>query len=59
MLYKNTVVVQTMNEERDDFAAFEFFLERTAIREIDGGLKRFWQRVSPRLIHGVTASKGA
>ncbi|SEC00870.1 hypothetical protein SAMN02787142_0712 [Burkholderia sp. WP9] len=30
-----------MTEERDDFAAYEFFLERTAIREIEGGLKRF------------------
>lgn len=30
-----------MNEHRDDFAAYEFFLERTAIREIEGGLKRF------------------
>lgn len=34
-------MVQTMSEERDDFAAYEFFLERTTIREIEGGLKRF------------------
>ncbi|MFM0378501.1 hypothetical protein PQQ72_15955 [Paraburkholderia strydomiana] len=30
-----------MHEERHDEAAIEFFLERTAIRIVDGGMKPF------------------
>jgi hypothetical protein len=42
VLYKNTGIgLAMMDEERHDFSAYEFFLERCAIRGIDGGLKRF------------------
>ncbi len=30
-----------MQDERHDFSGYEFFMERCAIREVDGGLKRF------------------